>query len=163
MAQNRIKRIGLWSAGLALIGAVGVAVGAYAAGPLGHGAAIHWVVGEIIEDLNLSPSQQERLDRIHAIVQAKIDEVHATHEDEHAWLREQVALGQVDQAQVRAAIDEHVEGFRATAYQVGDELTVFLNSLDESQRATLLAKLDRLHDSLKQAHDGKHGHFGSHE
>jgi Spy/CpxP family protein refolding chaperone len=170
MSKKRIFRIGMPVLGFAVLGLVGFAFGASAGGFLGHGsmpfghggAGMHCLVNQLIDDLNLTEEQQQRLDNLHQALQSKHEEKMAVQGQHHQRLVDQISQGDIDSQEVRGEIDRHLEELKTVAYTVSDELVALINSLDEEQRATLMEHIEKAHGEMAKLHGGcgasSHGH-----
>jgi hypothetical protein len=167
MARRRITRIGALVAGFLVVGLVGFGVGGFAGGGMAHGfggPGMHMLMSRLVDDLDLNEDQQQRLDAVHEALGGHHEAHSGTREQHHEWLVEQIRSGNVDSVEVRQSIDLHLEAARSLAYQVSDELVPLLNSLDETQRETLLDFIDEVHGSMEGHGCGgphglmKHGH-----
>ena len=151
------KRIGILVAGCVAVGLVGFGVGGFA-GALGHGfggPGMHLALAGLVDDLELDDGQQQRLDAVHNILADHFKGATEKRKAHHAEMIDNIEQGNVDAAEVRQNIDAHLEQARTLAYQVADELVPLVNSLDESQRATLLEFIEKAHGAM-----GNHG-FGA--
>jgi len=169
MARNRVTRVGALAAGFVVVGLVGFGVGGFAGGAMGHGfggPGMHLALSGLIDDLDLTENQQQQMDSVHEQLRARFEAKGDGRQDHHAWLVDQIRKGSVDPVEVRQSIDQHLEEARALAYQVADELVPLLNSLDETQRTTLLSFVDEIHETMEGRGCGgphgamKHGHGG---
>ncbi|NJL27636.1 MAG: apolipoprotein A1/A4/E family protein [Thermoanaerobaculia bacterium] len=121
--------------------------GRFAGGPMGaHGPlAMHFKMMQLIDDLDLTPEQQAHVEAIHQIL-AERGEERREHHGEHAQrILERLEQGSLSSEEVRPVIDGHIEQFRGVAYAISDELIALVNSLDETQRATLRAHVQEMH------------------
>ena len=148
----------LWG-GVALAGSHGPGHGS---GPFGffgldHGA--HEAIQQLIQDLKLNEDQNHRLESVHGAMMQHRQGAGDAHEAHLQVFIERLESGYMDPAEVRQAIDQHVEKIRLHAYSVSDPLVELFNSLDADQRQTLV-------DHLKQArahaehHRRTQGHHG---
>lgn len=110
-------------------------------GPLG----MHFRMMKLVDDLQLNPEQKTRVEAIHQILMGKFQQHHEHHGEHARVLAARLGQGPMSTEEVRPVIDQHVEQIRATAYQISEELVALLNSLDETQRATVLAHLQEVH------------------
>ncbi len=118
-------------------------------------------MAQFIEQLELTPDQQQRLERIHQSIGNLGNEGHTSMAEVHDQLVSQVEQGYLDIDEVRRLIDEHLEQMRSVAYAVTDELVPLVNELDASQRETLLTHLQGNEKGHHAAHGGQgHGHGG---
>jgi Spy/CpxP family protein refolding chaperone len=169
MAKGTIQ-IGAIIAAVALVGTIGLTVmatGGESGGrpgdflshlhKLGHylhgGEDHHGQMSGLIEQLELTPNQLQRLERIHEILGAHGSEDPGTMAELHDQLVEQFEQGHVETDEIRRVIDGHVEQIRDVAYSVTDELIALVNELDTRQREIVLAHLQGNHGG----HTG-HGH-----
>ena len=121
---------------------------------LGHhlhgGGDHHDQMARMIEQLELTPEQYQRLENVHEIIGTDGSEEPGAMAELHDKLMAQVEQGQVENAEIRRLIDGHVEQIRERAYAVTDELIALVNGLDATQREKLLAH-------LRGAHQRGHG------
>jgi Spy/CpxP family protein refolding chaperone len=110
-------------------------------------------MAELIEQLQLTAEQQQRLDRIHEALGDFHGGSHDPMVELHNELMSQFESGYIENAEIRRVIDEHVEQIRETAYVVTDELVGLVNALDERQRGIVQEHLDAARDR-----DHGHGH-----
>jgi hypothetical protein len=108
-------------------------------------------MAQLIEQLELTPDQLRRLEKIHEIIGASGSEEPGAMAALHDQLVGQFEQGHVETDGIRRAIDGHVEQIRDTAYAVTDELIALLNGLDATQREIVLAH-------LQGNHEEHHGH-----
>lgn len=107
---------------------------------------------DFLDQLNLTPDQAQRLEKIHEAFETYGSEGHSSMQELHNRLVAQVEQGHVDAGEIHSAIDAHLEQVRGVAYAVTDELVGLVNDLDAQQRETLLAH-------LQGGREG-HGHQG---
>ena len=118
-----------------------------------HGSAHqHDPMADLIEQLELTPDQLERLEKIHEIIGTYGHQGHGSMAELHGKLVEQFEAGHVGTDEIRQLIDEHVEQIRGMAYAVTDELIGLVNELDATQREIMLEHL--------QGNDGGHHSHG---
>ena len=115
----------------------------------GHHHAHH--MAEMIKELNLTPAQQQRLERIHGIMEEHHGGKSAMHEL-HNELLAQFERGELSQVELRGMIDEHVEQIRAMFYSVTDEMIGLADELDQTQRQTLLRHVRGANHKAEGAH-----------
>jgi len=117
-----------------------------------HGGGHHKDhMGQLIDQLDLTPDQLQHLDKIHEIIGSYGGKSHGSMAELHDDLVAQFERGYVETDEIRQVIDGHVEQMRVTAYAVTDELVALINGLDEKQREIVLAH-------LQGAPEGHHGH-----
>ncbi len=117
-----------------------------------HGSAHHQdPMADLIEQLELTPDQLQRLEKIHEIIGTYGREGHGSMAELHGKLVEQFEKGHVGTDEIRQLIDEHVEQIRGMAYAVTDELITLVNELHGRQREIMLAH-------LQGNHEGRHSH-----
>ena len=117
-----------------------------------HGDGHHQnPMAQMIEQLELTPDQLQRLEKVHEIIGSYGSGGHGSMADLHNQLVTQFERGYIESGEIRGFIDEHVEQIRGMAYAVTDELIELINGLDEKQRGILLAH-------LQGAKSGDHGH-----
>lgn len=105
-------------------------------------------MGDLVDRLDLSEEQTERLDSIHqnlASIHRKFD-FHGGAADGsmvelHDRLVRQFEQGHVEDGAIRQMIDLHLEEIRDAAYSATDDLLALVNSLDAGQREIVLAHL----------------------
>ncbi len=141
-------------AAVALIGTVTVAVvasggaGAQDSGFLGHlhslveqhlhgGGGQRDPMAQLVETLNLTPDQVQRFERVQEVVGAYPTRAHEPMVALHEVLAAQFGGGQFDIAEIRRAVDGHIEEMRVLAYAVTDELVALVNELDDTQRGVV--------------------------
>jgi len=105
----------------------------------------------VIEQLELTPEQMQRFERIHEIAGNFGHGGDKTMLELHESLVTQFKQGYVETDELRGAIDAHLEEFRGMAYAVTDELVALINELNEAQREVLL-------EHLEGTGSGDHGH-----
>ncbi len=126
--------------------------GLHALGNFLHGGAHQQdPMAELIEQLELTPDQLQRLEKMHQIIGTYGHEGHGSMAELHGKLVDQFEEGHVGTAEIRQLIDEHVEQIRGMAYAVTDELIALVNELDATQREIMLAH-------LQSNHEGHHSH-----
>ena len=107
-----------------------------------HAHKAEFMVDYITETLDLNESQQEQLNQIKDEVMTEAKEMHANKESMHAELVAQLRSEEIDQALVKARIEEH----RAKMDQIIDLLVVriaeFHKTLTPEQKEKLVAKLE---------------------
>lgn len=107
-----------------------------------HGQASHEDhMARLIEQLQLTPEQQHRLERIHEIMETYGGEDDGTMAELHHRLMTQFGQGRVETDEIRRVIDRRVERTRDMAYAVTDELVALVNGLDPGQREIVSAHL----------------------
>ena len=133
---------------LLAIGLIGFAVGA-SGGAFGHGGSLscddarahHHHLMELIDELELNDSQRQHLDGIHHRLMARWNDRDRIHTETLAWTLERLEHGGLQGAETQMLIDQHLEELRTLAHGVSDELIALVDSLDEDQRAVLIAHL----------------------
>ena len=121
-----------------------------------HGGHHQGPMAQVIERLELTPDQVQRLEKIQEIIGAYGSEGHAPMGQLHDRLVPLVEQGYVEPDEVRQIIDGHLEQISGMAYAVADELVALVNELDATQRETLL---EHLKGSDHEGHGGRHhGH-----
>ena len=95
----------------------------------------------LIDQLELTPAQLQRFEKIHEIIGASGCEDPGSMAELHDQLVEQFEQGHVGTEEIRRTIDGHVEQIRHTAYAATDELIALVNELDANQREILLTHL----------------------
>lgn len=156
MAKKTLQIVAILAA-VALAGLVGFSVAAagggsgdedggflqhlHAMGHHLHHGDHHDFMAQLIEQLELTPDQQQHLDKAHGILEAFGSDGHASLIELHEQLVGQVEQGDLETDAVRAIVDEHLEQIRSMAYGVTDELIALVNGLDATQRESLLAHL----------------------
>jgi len=144
--------------GLALTALIGLALGAAASGHLGrsigpfHHCGVHGLIADVVDDLNLNSEQQARLDTIHQLIESHLTALHQAQAEHHDQWLARVEQGEMNQDEVRQAVDAHIEEARTLAYQVSEELVPLLNSLSDEQRTTLVRRLGEIHDAMATLH-----------
>ena len=164
--QRRMSQIAAIVGAVALVATVGLTVVAMGGGSgeggdlLGHlhrlgqqlhgGDRHHDAMAELIEQLDLTPDQHQRLERIHTVIGT-----YGNGESGMAELHEQLVAqfeqGHVETDGIRRLIDGHVEQIRDMAYTVTDELIALVNELDPVQREIML-------EHIQGAREGHRGH-----
>lgn len=115
-------------------------------GMAGHGPfAMHCQMMKLIDDLDLTAEQKAHVETIHQTIATQLEARHQHHGEHAQALISRLGQGPLTPEEVRPVIDSHLEQFRATAYSISDELVALVNSLDDTQRATLLAHLQEVH------------------
>jgi Spy/CpxP family protein refolding chaperone len=95
-------------------------------------------MARLIEQLDLTPDQHRHVERIHEIMKAHHGSGSGSMVELHEKLVAQLGRGEeVDRAEIRRVVDEHVAQIRSMAYAVTDELVALANSLDTRQREIL--------------------------
>lgn len=106
------------------------------------GAGHHDQMSALIDELQLTPDQLQRLERVHEIIgNAHHGDGRGTMAVLHEQLMAQIEQGRIESDEIRLVIDSHVEQIRTMAYAVTDELIELANGLDARQREILLAHL----------------------
>ena len=107
-----------------------------------HGGGGFWHhMGELVNQLELSQEQTERLEAIHRTFESLGSKADGSMTELHDQLVEQFEQGYIEADAVRPMIDEHLAEIRTVAYSVTDDLFALVNSLDEKQREIVLAHL----------------------
>lgn len=125
----------------------------------GHGAFtdhMHQAIGQLIDELALDEHQQARIETLHETMAGHVDGVTHVHDAHLANMIEQLEAGNLLTPQVRSMVDHHIEELRQVAYQVGEQVTGLVDSLDASQRDRLLAHLRAVrahHDEHRARHE----------
>jgi len=155
MKNGRLgKGLALGGLGMAVL-AMGLLVSgiAWAGGPGGKRCQMmekHRAM--LVEDLDLTEEQQAQLDGIHELIRSK----HEAHEGERGEHFDQVLdaveSGEIDEQAVHDHIDAKVDEMRASLHEIADEVIVFVASLDEEQRATLVVKLEDFRERMERFH-----------
>jgi len=161
--EKRLFQIVASIAVAALVGATGWTVMATGGDSDGEGggimARLHGMHGEdhhmgqmsqLIEELELTPEQQQRLEKLHEIFGAYHSRGSGSMAELHEQLVEQFRQGRLETDQIRRTIDEHVEQIREMAYAGTDELVVLVNGFDARQREIMLTHLQ----GNRAGHDG---------
>lgn len=99
----------------------------------------------LIEQLELTPDQQQHLEKIHEIIGAYGSGHSGSMTELHDQLVSQFEQGRLETQQIRGVIDGHVEQIRETAYAGTDELIALVNGLDSRQREIVLTHLQGDH------------------
>ena len=110
----------------------------------GHGerGGHHEAMGQLIEQLELTPDQHRHLERIHEMMEA----VHhgsgaGSMAELHEKLVAQCVDGEVETSDLRPVVDEHVEAVRGMLYSITDEFVALIKGLDPKQRQMLMEHL----------------------
>jgi Spy/CpxP family protein refolding chaperone len=98
-------------------------------------------MARLIEELELTPDQQQRLEKLHEIFGAYHRQGSGSMIELHNNLVEQFERGRLETDEIRRTIDEHVEQIRETAYAGMDELVALVNGLDARQREIMMTHL----------------------
>ena len=107
-----------------------------------HGGGHHQDhMAEVIEQLELTPEQLQRLEKVHEIIGSYGSDGHGSMAELHEKLVAQFGQGHVEADEIRLVIDGHVDEMREMAYAVTDELVALVNGLDATQREILLTHL----------------------
>ncbi|MCP4902660.1 MAG: Spy/CpxP family protein refolding chaperone [bacterium] len=169
MTDKRLIIVGSIVLTIALVGMVGYVTAGpggklftHGGGHFGGGAGMHCVMSGLIEELDLSESQHQYLENAHKVVEERVHAAMGDHGAHAEAILAQLESGDVNSAEVRQAIDEHIEAAREIAYSVSDELVAFVNSLDEEQRAKLTEHLKKAHEHAKEHHGSGHGIHSGH-
>ena len=109
-----------------------------------HGMAHHMHGGahgqnpmaKLIEQLELTPDQLQRFEKIHEIIGGYGHDESAMVKL-HEQLVTQFDQGQLETDEIRRVVDAHVEQMRDVGYAVTDELVALVNELDGRQREIL--------------------------
>ena len=104
----------------------------------GEDGGHHEAMAQLIQQLELTPEQHRHLERIHELMEA-------THHGSgpgsmaelHDKLVAQCADGEVEAADLRPVVDEHVEQVRGVLYTLTDEFVALVQGLDARQRQIL--------------------------
>lgn len=107
-----------------------------------HGGGHHDHMAELVDQLELTPDQMQRFEKIHEIMASHGSGNRDAMVQLHDSLVEQFESGQIGTAEIRRTIDAHVEEMRAIAYAVTDELVGLINELDGRQRGIVLEHLE---------------------
>ena len=103
------------------------------------GGGQHDHLAQMVERLDLTPDQLQRLEKVHEMAGAYAG--HGSMSELHNLLMTQFERGQFGSAETRRAIDGHIEEMRVSAYAVVDELVALVGELDATERETLLRHL----------------------
>jgi len=107
-----------------------------------HGGDHHMgQMAQLIEELELTPDQQQRLEKLHEIFGAYHSQGSGSMFKLHNELVEQFRRGDLETDEIRRTIDEHVEQIRETAYAGTDELVALVNGFDARQREIMMTHL----------------------
>jgi hypothetical protein len=122
-----------------LLGGAGLAFfGIHGGDHHGQAGGHHAAMAELIERLQLTPEQHRHLQRIHELMEATH---HGSGPGSMAELHEklvaQLADGEVETADLRPVVDQHVEQVRGVLYSITDEFVSLLHGLDARQRQLL--------------------------
>ncbi len=117
---------------------------AWSHGHRGGGGFRHHM-DELVNQLDLSQEQTERLQAIHRTFESHGGKVDGSMAGLHDQLVEQFEQGHIEADAVRQMIDEQLAEIRSVAYSVTDELLALVNSLDAGQRELVLAHLQGDH------------------
>ena len=121
-----------------------------------HGGGDHHDrMAQVIEQLELTPDQLQRFEKIHAIVANVGGGGDGAMVELHDSLVTQFEQGYVRTDEIRRIIDGQLEQIRSMAYAVTDELIALVNELDETQREVLLKHLE---GTKAGGHGHGHGH-----
>ena len=167
---TRVFQILAIIAAIAIVGSIGLTVMATSGSPGGqgsdfmghlrawghhlHGGGHHQdPMARLIDQLELTPDQLQRVDRVHEIIGTYGSEGSGSMAELHDQLVTQFEQGHVETDEIRQVIDEHVDQIRHMAYAATDELIALVNGLDANQREIVLAHLQGDH----QEHHGS-GH-----
>ncbi len=102
-------------------------------------------MGELVNQLDLSEEQTQRLDALHRSFESHRGMADGSMAELHDQLVEQFEQGDIEADPIRQMIDQHLEEIRTMAYSATDDLTALVNSLDEKQREIVLAHLQGDH------------------
>ena len=117
-----------------------------------HGRGGHDdTMAQIIEHLNLTPDQLQRVEKVQELVGSYSNGGHAAMLELHEELVTQFERGEVSTTEIRRVIDEHIKE-PAVASALTDELVGLVKSLDDTQRGILLEHLP------ETGPGGGHGH-----
>ncbi len=168
---KKISRILALVALAALVGLMGFTVGAAGGGgghfPLlagiaGHGFGAHCAVSQLIDDLALTSEQQQHVAAIHNLLIAQVDGQAAARNEHLQALIQRVEQGDLDLAEFDQVLDSHLDSLRNLAHGVSAELVTLVNSLDETQRATLSEHLRQVQATADERQGFIHHHFRGH-
>ncbi len=106
-----------------------------------HGGGFWYHANELVNQLDLSPEQTERLEAIHRTFESFGGMAHGSMAEIHDQLVEQFEQGYIETDAVRQTIDEHLAEIRTVAYSVTDDLLALVNGLDAGQREIVLTHL----------------------
>ena len=95
----------------------------------------------LIEQLELTPDQMQRLEKLHEIIGSYGSEKSGSMAELHDRLVTQFEQGRLETDEIRGVIDGHVEQIREMAYAGTDELIALVNGLDSRQREIVLTHL----------------------
>lgn len=109
--------------------------GHHGGGEFGHHMA------EVVERLDLSPTQAAHLEAIHRSLKSLGSGAAGSMTELHLRLVEQFERGAVEAGALRPAIDLHLAEMQRVAYSATDELVALVNSLDADQREIMLEHL----------------------
>jgi hypothetical protein len=104
----------------------------------GEDGGHHEAMAQLIEQLELTSEQHRHLERIHELMEAAHHGAGGGSLAElHDKLVAQCADGEVETADLRPVVDEHVEQVRGVLYSITDEFVALVQGLDARQRQIL--------------------------
>lgn len=150
-----------WSAAAGAFGGHGWFAGHGRGG--GHG--FHQSARALLAKLDLREDQQVYVESLHETLM-DLKHAHAEHGPEHLHqVLQRMANDDLEPAEGRAMVDEHIEHLRAFGYRISDDLTGLAASLDDDQRAQMVEHFQTLHEAhrllLGLQDDGSAGENGA--
>ena len=124
-------------------------------GPMSHH---HQHMAELVQELELDDRQRQHIEAIHDILMDRWTAVGGQHEAHLTALIERREGGELDVAEARQVVDQHLDALRHMAYGVSDQLVALANGLDARQRDTLLEHLRQARSHVPHRGHGSHGH-----
>jgi len=109
-------------------------------------------VQALVDDLELSPEQLQRVEQVKALIHEHHRQAGAEREAHFQTVRQAIAQGNVDASEVQQQLDAKLEEMGQLAHTIADVLVPLVNSLNDQQRELVLAKLDRLHNRMERFH-----------
>ncbi len=110
-------------------------------GQHGGGGGFWDHMGELVNQLDLSEEQTQRLDALHRSFESHRGMADGSMAELHDQLVEQFEQGDIEAEPIRQVIDQHLAEIRTMAYSATDDLIALVNSLDAEQREIVLAHL----------------------
>jgi hypothetical protein len=142
----------LFAAGFVALGSALTITGTAAAGSFGEQRRAF--VQNLVQDLDLTAAQTADLKQIKADVTERYHQARADRLDTFASLVDKIDADEPDREGVHALADARIDAIAASVHTTVDDVLDFVETLDDSQRETLVTRLRAAHDKLAALHGG---------
>jgi Spy/CpxP family protein refolding chaperone len=121
------------------------------AGPEGFGPGAH--LAALLEDLNLSEAQQADADALKAELRETFQAHHGERERDMDTVVDALQADPVDARAIHELIDARHKSMITTAHEVADAVLEFYGTLDATQRAVLLDRIERARERRERVRE----------